>query len=125
MEDHLTPTVTRAIDRLKEIVGQLDSAINGDEINVIVTDDEDDEEGSSGSGSGSGESGDENEITENTEKPFTSDNGIDDFEEDDNTLGGGVNEQPKAELKNSASRHVTGAWLLCSTMWVLSFALRA
>lgn len=113
------------MEKLKEIVEQLDAAINGDEINVIVTDDDDDDEGSSGSGSGSGESGDGNEIPENTEKPFTSDNGIDDFEEDDNTLGGGVNEQPNVGLKNSATRHVTGAWLLCSILWVLSFALRA
>ena len=114
--------MTRAIDKLREIVEQLDAAINGDEINVIVSGDG---SGSSGSGSGSGESGD-NEIPDITDKPVTSDNDIDDDNENDNTMGGGVKEQPNSGLKkNSASRHVTGAWLLCSTMWVLTFALRA
>lgn len=124
MEDDPSPTVTRAIDKLREIVEQLDAAMNGDEITNFVSGDD---ESGSASGSGSGESGGGNEIPdEYTEKPNTSDNGIGEDDENDNTVGGGVNEQPNAGLKkNSASRHVTGAWLLCSTMWVLSFAFRA
>lgn len=126
VEDDPTLIVTKAIAKLKEIEDQLVAAKDGDVINVIDNDDDDDEEGSSGSGSGSGsgESGD-NMIPENTEKPRTSENDVDDKKEDDNTLGGGVPGQPNAGLKNSASRHVTGAWLLCSITWVLSLALRA
>lgn len=125
IEGDPTTIVTKAIAKLKELEDQLVAAKDGDVVNVIDNDDDDDEEGSSGSGSGSGESG-ENVIPENTEKPSTSENDIDDKKENENTLGGGVGGQPNAgSQENSASQHAMGEWLLCSLIWVLSLALRA
>lgn len=121
VEDDPTPTSTRAIEKLKDIVDQLEAAINGDEIINVISGD-----GSASGESGSGESGDGgNVIPEITDEPPTSENDIDENEDDENVQGGGVG-QPKAGLKkNSASRHVMGAWLLCSAIWVLRFALIA
>ena len=126
VEGDPTAIVTKAIAKLKELEDQLVAAKDGDVVNIIDNDDDDDdEEGSSGSGSGSGDSGD-NAIPENKEEPSTSENDIEDKEEDENTLGGGVGGQPNAELKkNSASQHAMREWLLCSLIWVLSLALRA
>ena len=127
MEGDPTAIVTKAIVRLKELEDQLIAAKDGDDVvNVIDNDDDDDEEGSSGSGSGSGsgESG-ENEIPDNTERPITSENDVDDKKEDENVVGGGLG-QPSAGAKvNSASRHAMGEWLFYSLLCVLSLALRA
>ena len=104
-----------AIDRLKEMVNQLKSAMEGEEVNMIPPVDESGD-GSSDSGSGSGEtSGDNNIISEYTVEPSSpQDNVIDDESEQEGGVG-----KPNARPKNSALQHVAELWLLSTTLFVL------
>ncbi|WP_459806119.1 hypothetical protein, partial [Herbidospora sp. RD11066] len=87
----LKPAVQQAIDRLKEVVFQLNAALNGDEIITAGSGDDDEDDSGSGSGSGSGVSGD-NEITEDPEETTTGPNNeIDDMSETDDVMSGGIN----------------------------------
>ena len=122
VEESPTPIVSKAIEKLKDIEEQLNSAINGDEINIVSGDDEDDD---SGSGSGSGDSGSGiNVISESTDPPTTdSGNSLDEPGSDVNVLGGGVGGAKAGPKKNSASQPVVGVWLFCSAVLLLCSTL--
>lgn len=84
-------------EKLKNIVKMIEEYFNvvvyGDEINIVIIDNEDDDELGSGSGDGSGGSGGSgiNEILIDIDvlfKDFI--NEVDDFDNDDNVVGGGV-----------------------------------
>lgn len=122
--DDPKPGVQQAIEKLQEVVVQLNAAIKGDEIINFVSGDE---ESGSGSGSGSGgESGDGNEIPENTDKPMTdSENEIDEEDENENAFAGGVNKPSAGSNHSSASRQRVGVWLLISAIGVFLATLIA
>ena len=127
IEDDHKPMVQRAIDKLKEVVVQLKTAIDGDEV-IDNNFGSGDSEGSSGSGSGSGdeESSGENTIPDNVDKPTTdSENEIDENDDNENAFAGGVAKPSPGSRGNSSSRHHVGVWLFVSTLWVLLATLAA
>lgn len=131
IEENPTPSVVKAIEKLKSIEKMIEeysnAAVYGDDINIINTDDEDDEdESGSGSGDGSGGSASgSNEIPISTDAPTTDPiNGIGDPDNDDMIGGGvGVGENPQAGSRNSASQTVLGAWLFYSAILLLCSSL--
>ncbi|PFX26800.1 Glypican-1 [Stylophora pistillata] len=131
VEENPTPSVVKAIEKLKSIEKMIEeysnAAVYGDDINIITTDDEDDEdESGSGSGDGSGGSASgSNEIPISTDAPTPDPiNGIGDPDNDDMIGGGvGVGENPQAGSRNSASQTVLGAWFFYSAILLLCSSL--
>lgn len=124
IEDSLKPAVQQAIDRLKEVVFQLNAALNGDEIITASSGDDEDDSGS-GSGSGSGVSGD-NEITEDPEETTTGPNNeIDDMSETDDVMSGGINRPNQRARGNSASCNHLEVLLIISSLFAFLTTLIA
>lgn len=129
MEENPTPSVIKAIEKLKSIEKMIEEYSNaatyGDEINIVTTDDEDDDESGSGSGEGSASSGSgTNEIPIGTDPPTTVPiNGVGNPDDDENMMGGGVGESPQKGSRNSASQTVLGACLFCSAILLLCSSL--
>lgn len=120
IEDVSKPTIQQAIERLKEIVYQLNAAIDGDEL--IPSGDSGDGSGSA-SGSASGDSGSgSNEIADVTRiSPTESKSGIilDNSSDEGIVMAGGTGNKNPRSKGNLASQHHFGLWLLSLTLWVL------
>lgn len=130
IEENQAPSVLKASEKLKNIVKMIEeysnAAVYGDEINIVTTDNEDDDESGSGSGDGSGGSGGSgtNEIPIDTDAPpIDPINGVDDLDNDDNVVGGGVGGNTQGQSRNSASQTVVGAWLFYSAILLLCSSL--
>lgn len=130
IEENQAPSVLKASEKLKNIVKMIEeysnAAVYGDEINIVTTDNEDDDESGSGSGDGSGSSGGSgtNEIPIDADAtPTDPINGVDNLDNDDNVVGGGVGGNTQGQSRNSASQTVVGAWLFYSAILLLCSSL--